>query len=158
MSKHLYLFTLEVEPLKVGDIYDELPLHCTLMFRFWSELPAEELTEKVQALFDQTKPILLIVKDRQLLGPKQVAAGTLELTDSLKRLHAQLHTLLVESGVEFTAPQWVDTGYKPHITDREHAQFSVDQKHLSRTAYLIEIGTNEHAHKRIVRVKFELKG
>ena len=47
MSNHLYLFTLEVVPLEVGKTYDELPLHCTLMFRFWSELPAEELAAKV---------------------------------------------------------------------------------------------------------------
>jgi hypothetical protein len=84
--KHCYLFALEVQPLEVGDIHQTLPLHCTLMHRFWSELSTDVLADKVSSYFATISPVKLISYERLLLGPKQVPVAELELTDQIKRL------------------------------------------------------------------------
>lgn len=69
--KHLYLFTLEITALEIGKAYDELPSHLTLMSRFLSELPAEELASRVRPLFAQTAPAHLVFGETMKLGPKK---------------------------------------------------------------------------------------
>lgn len=70
-TKHCYLFALEVKPMKVGDIYEELPLHCTLMHRFWSELDPEVLADKMKDFFKEIQAVILKPHERLLLGPKK---------------------------------------------------------------------------------------
>jgi 8-oxo-dGTP diphosphatase len=153
MAKHLYLFTLEVAPLKVGNVYDELPLHCTLMHRFWSELSVEELATKVGSLFAETTSLPLIVRERTMLGPKQVSVSLLKPSDELEILNMQLFELLNGLQVEYTAPQWVGKGHVFHVTDHEDERLELGSTHTSKAAYLIEVVDNQ----RIVRKKFELK-
>jgi len=63
-DRRCYLFTLEVEPLEVGKVYNELPLHCTLMPRFWTELAPYALASAVRSLFDQISPVVLTAHKR----------------------------------------------------------------------------------------------
>lgn len=155
-NNHCYLFALEVTPLHVGDIYDELPLHCTLMHRFWSDLEPEELAAKVSDFFKKTRHVTLKPHERLLLGPKQVPVSELELTDELKRLHMGLYEILNDLGVEYTAPEWVGDGYRAHVTERENARLEVGSEQNSNAVYLIEVNVPGHDHKRLVRHKFVL--
>jgi len=154
--KHCYLFVLEVVPLQVGAVYDELPLHCTLMHRFWSELSAVELAGKVKPLFDVTPPVVLATYKRTLLGPKQLAVSLLELTGELDSLNMQLYALLNELGVEYTASQWVGKGHVFHVTDRESKRLEIGSKQTCAAVYLIEVKVPGYDHQRFVRVKFDL--
>jgi len=156
--RHLYLLTLEVIPLKVGEAYDELPLHCTLMHRFWSSLSPEELTAAVHDLFDGTPPLTLNAYECKLLGPKQVAVSLLELTKELDALNMRLYELLNQLTVEYTAPEWVGKGHVFHVTERENARLEIGSKHVSKAAYLIEVEVPGYGHKRVVRARFELNG
>lgn len=156
MNKHCYLFALEVKPMQVGDIYEELPLHCTLMHRFWSELGPEEFTKKVQDFFGKIKPVELKPYESLLLGPKQVPVSELELTDQFKGLHTGLYELLNELGVEYTAPEWVGEGYRAHVTERVNDKLEVGQTYVSKAIYLIEVKVPGHDHKRLIRSKFSL--
>lgn len=151
-GKHLYLFTLEVEPLKVGAIYDELPLHCTLMHRFYSRLSAEELSDSIKPLFDKSPPITLTVYEHTKLGPKQVPVCLISLTKELDNLNMQLFNQLNQLEVEYTAPQWVGKGHVFHVTDRKNEKLDVGGNRICKAAYLIEVVD----HKRIVRKRFEL--
>lgn len=155
-NNHCYLFALEVTPLHVGDIYDELPLHCTLMHRFWSDLEPEILAAKVSDFFKETRHVTLKPHERLLLGPKQVPVSELELTDELKRLHMGLYEILNDLGVEYTAPEWVGDGYRAHVTERENARLEVGSEQNSNAVYLIEVNVPGHDHKRLVRHKFVL--
>jgi 8-oxo-dGTP pyrophosphatase MutT (NUDIX family) len=65
---HCYLFALEVVPLEVGAVYDELPLHCTLMHRFWTRLTPTELVAQTENVFRDTQPLSLKVTDTQCWG------------------------------------------------------------------------------------------
>lgn len=155
-NKHCYLFALEVKPMKVGDIYEELPLHCTLMHRFWSELTSAVLADKIKDLFKEIRPIVLKPHERLLLGPKKVPVSELELTDGLKSLHMRLYDFLNDLGVEYTAPEWVGKGYRAHVTERENAHLEVGSQQTSSAIYLIEVKVPGHDHRRLIRHKFEL--
>lgn len=156
MNKHCYLFALEINPMNVDAIYDDLPLHCTLMHRFWSELSPEELADKVSDFFKQFPSINLEAHERLLLGPKQVAVSEITLSDQLKQLHMGLYELLNDLGVEYTAPEWVGDGYRAHATEREDAKLEVGTAHQSRVAYLIEVKVPGYDHKRLIRKKIVL--
>jgi hypothetical protein len=153
---HCYLFALEVVPMQVGDVYDELPLHCTLMHRFWLDLSPEDFTHQITSLFKQIAPIKLIAHEHLLLGPKQLPVSELTLTDELRQLHMEIYTFLNKIGVEYTAPEWVGKGYRAHITERDSVRLEVGAEHISKAVYLIEVNVPGHEHKRIIRAKFDL--
>lgn len=153
-NPHLYLFTLEVTPLEVGRTYDELPLHCTLMHRFYSELSVDELSNNVKSLFDKTPPITLAVYEHTRLGPKQVPVSLIELTEALDSLNMQLFDQLNKLEVEYTAPQWVGKGHVFHITDRENEALEIGRDRTSEVIYLIEVVDR----KRVIRERFDLDG
>ncbi len=154
-SKRCYLFALEVQPLEVGDIHQTLPLHCTLMHRFWSELPPEALAEKATSYFATFSPIKLIPREYLLLGPKQVPVAELELTEQIKSLHMGLYGLLNDLHVEYTVPEWVGEGYRSHVTEKDNARLEVGSTHMSNAVYLIEVEVPEHPNARLIRHRFE---
>lgn len=156
--KHLYIFTLEVVPMSVGQTYNPLPSHLTLMSRFWSSLSPEELSGVVRPLFQETPPIELIFGEAATLGPKQVAVHLVQNTKALKDLHSHLHNLLDTIGVAYTAPQFVGDGHRPHISKREGDQFNVDHKQMANAACLIEVEIKGDDHLRHIRARFDLKG
>lgn len=143
--------------MKVGDVYEELPLHCTLMHRFWSELDPKVFAEQVGSFFKGIRPIILKLHEHLLLGPRQVPVSELELTDRLKELHMRLYEFLNGLGVEYTAPEWVGQGYRAHVTERENDRFEMGSERTSSAIYLIEVKVPGHDHKRFVRTKFDLR-
>ncbi len=142
--------------MNVGDVYEDLPLHCTLMHRFWSELDREVLADKMNDFFKEIRPIILKPYKRLLLGPKKVPVSELELTDELKGLHMRLYDFLNDLEVEYTAPEWVGKGYRAHVTERENAHLKVGIQQASNAVYLIEVKVPGHDHKRLIRHKFDL--
>jgi hypothetical protein len=149
--KRLYLFTLEIVPLEIGKIYDKLPSHLTLMSRFLSDLPPNELTTKIQPLFAKTTPVLLVFGITTALGPKKVTAHMVNSPDEL-RLHDELHKTLDTTKAEYKYPEFIGSNHKPHVTQREGMQFTSGSGHRASAAYLIEIVDKQ----RVVRARFEL--
>jgi hypothetical protein len=149
--KHTYLFTLEITPLEVGRVYDELPSHLTLMSRFLSNLSPEELAAAAQPFFVVTIPVNLVFGETIQLGPKKVTAHMVRSSGELK-LHDKLQELLGAIKVEHQYPEFIGGNHKPHVTEREGAQFAPGSKHVASVAYLIEVVDE----KRVIRAKFEL--
>lgn len=156
--EHLYLFTLEVTPLSVGETYNPLPSHLTLMSRFRAELAPEELAKIVTPLFERTNPIELCFGKLATLGPNQVAAHLIKNTEAIKTLHSELRVLLNKAKVTYAIPQYIGDGHKPHISKREGDQFLPGHKQMAKAAYLIEVKINGKDHLRFVRSRFDLKG
>ena len=148
---HLYLFSLEITPLKVGRAYDELPSHLTLMSRFLSDLPPDELIAKVRPFFTETAPVHLVFGETAALGPKKVTAHMVTSPDE-RRLHNNLRKLLEGVKVEYQYPEFIGDNHKPHVTAREGVQLVSDSKRTVSAAYLIEVADR----KRIIRAKFIL--
>jgi hypothetical protein len=148
---HLYLFTLEITPLEVGRVYEELPSHLTLLSRFVSDLSHDELTAMVQPSFAKTASIHLVFGETTTLGPKKVTAHMVDSSDE-KQLHNRLRALLDGAKVEYQYPEFIGANHKPHVTAREGAQFTPGSKFVASAVYLIEVIDK----KRVARAKFTL--
>lgn len=155
-NKYLYLFTLEVSPLDVGRAYESLPSHLTMMSRFLSVLPPNEIADIVRPLFAITSPVQLTFGGLVRLGPKKLTVHLVENTDALKSLHSRLYDLLGTINVTYAYPQYVGDGYRPHVTRRDGDQFVAGHKQKASSAYLIEVETKGEEHVRYVRAKFDL--
>lgn len=155
-SMHLYLFALEVESLKIGDVYNPLPAHLTLISRFWSELPPSEIVDAVNPIFAQPEPVELIFDKEAVIGPKNTAVHLIKNSLELKNLHSQLLKVLTEHGVTFTQPEFVGEGHKPHVSKREGMNFPVGHRKEVRHAYLIEVIIDGTKQQRYVRAMFKL--
>ncbi len=149
--KHLYLFTLEIVPLAVGEVYDELPSHLTLMSRFLSDLSPEALSDAVRKTFADTAPIHLVFGGTVELGPKNVSVHTVNSLDEM-RLHKRLLETLGAIGAEYQYPEFIGDNHKAHVTQRANASFEPGRELIISTAYLIEVVDK----KRVIRAKFEL--
>jgi hypothetical protein len=155
-GRHLYLFTLEVVPLNVGAVYNPLPSHLTLVSRFWSEHSPEVLANRVKSIFEQTNPIELLFGQPASIGPKHTAVHLIEHTEEIKHLHERLCRLLDDLVVEYTNPQFVGKGHKPHVSRREGDGFALGYRQVVKAAYLIEVEIHDEQHLRFVRAKFPL--
>ena len=155
-SEHCYFFALVVEPMTVGNVYKTLPLHCTLVHRFFSSLPVSVIDKKVRLTFEQTEPLLLTPNDRVAFGPNRVLVAKLQLSPALKSLHLKVYELLNELGVRYSEIDWVGTGYKPHVTEQSGRRLSLDTTSLSTAAYLVEVEYPLQGHRKFIRRKFNL--
>ena len=154
---HLYLFTIEVEPLKVGEVYNPLPSHLTLISRFWSELTPCRIADAVSPTFTHSAPVELIFEKEAIIGPKKTVVHLIENTFELKKLHSRLLDLLAKHQVTFTQPQFIGEGHRPHVSKRENENFPVGHKQECRRAYLIEVFIDGTKQQRNVRTVFELE-
>ena len=155
-TMHIYLFTLEVEPFKIGEVYNPLPAHLTLISRFWSELPPSEIVDAVNPIFAQSEPVELIFDKEAVIGPKNTAVHLIKNTPELKNLHARLLEVLDRHRVTFTQPQFIGDGHKPHVSKREDVNFPVGHRKEVRHAYLIEVIVDGTKQQRNVRAVFQL--
>jgi hypothetical protein len=147
--KHLYLLTLEIDPLEVGKVYDELPSHLTLMSRFLSDPDPKELSGIIRPVIEPTGNITLTFGPTIQLGPKKVTAHMVDSPDE-KLLHKRLQTSLEEVGVTFQYPQYIGSNHKAHVTQRDGKDFPPGSQLTSSAAYLIEVVDGQ----RIVRSRF----
>lgn len=153
-NRRLYILTLELSPLNVGEMYNPLPSHLTLVSRFWTSLTPEELAKLVKPVFERINKITLLFGETAFLGPQKKEVSLISLNDELRQLHAKLFKLLRSINVEFTNPHWVGGGFKPHITKRNNVDFPIGYKQTTESAYLIEIEIKNNKHFRFVRDKF----
>lgn len=147
----LYLFTLEIDPLEIGKVYDELPSHLTLMSRFLSSLAPEEIASAVESLFAHTEPIDLVFGNTIQLGPKKVTAHIID-SPSETVLHKRLHIALEDMGAVFQYPQFMGAAHKAHVTQRYSVDFPPKTQLLTSAAYLVEVIDGQ----RIIRSRFNL--
>lgn len=155
-GERCYFFTLEIEPMEVGDIYEVMPLHCTLMPRFFSHLPPDDLIDQVQTLLEQTKPISLIPMERTAFGPHRVMAAMIKTTPTVLELHAALYYQLKQLDVRNTETDWVGPGYLPHVTDQANSVLPINKAFRSRAIYLIEVEHPLDGKRRFIRSKIDL--
>ncbi|HEU4966101.1 MAG TPA: 2'-5' RNA ligase family protein [Candidatus Saccharimonadales bacterium] len=149
--EHLYLFTLEIASLEVGKAYDELPPHLTLVSRFLSDLPPDELAATVRPLLAKTSRIHLVFGETTVLGPKKVTAHLITSTEE-RRLHDNVLKLLDTTQVAYQYPEFIGENHKPHVTARKDVRFDPGSEHIASATYLIEVVYT----KRVVRAKFTL--
>jgi hypothetical protein len=65
--------------------------------------------------------------------------------------------MLNELGVEHTAPEWVGSEYRAHVSERDGVRLELGTEYISQVIYLIEVKVPGHDHQRFVRHKFSLR-
>ena len=154
--QHCYLFALEISPLDEGAVYETLPMHSTLMHRFWVSETPEDLAQKVKPILKNYQSITFTPGKKMELGPKHTVVYELEGLDELKRLHMELYELLKSLATTFTEDEWVGNGYTPHASDREDSPLEQNVPFTVRAVNLIEVKVPGHDHMRFVRKKLIL--
>lgn len=147
---HLYLLTLEIEPLEIGRVYGELPSHLTLMSRFLSDLDPKELSDIIRSVIELAGNITLTFGRTIELGPKKVTAHMVDSPDEML-LHKRLQGALEEADVVFQYPQFIGSNHKAHVTKRDDKDFPLGSQLTSSAVYLIEVVDG----KRIPRGKID---
>ncbi len=155
-AQHCYLFALEISPLEEGAAYETLPMHCTLMHRFWVSETPEDLVGKVKPILKKYQNITFTPGKKMELGPKHTVVYELEGLDELKKLHVELYELLKSLGTTFTENEWVGDGYTPHASDREDSPLVKNVPFTATAVNLIEVKVPGHDHMRFVRKKLIL--
>ncbi|HSX00552.1 MAG TPA: 2'-5' RNA ligase family protein [Patescibacteria group bacterium] len=160
---HAYLIILEVSPLKIGSTYDMLPLHCTLVLWFWLKQEPEEVVEKLEASLKDSIAVVLKAGAEQVFAGKNkhgelvpVTVNDIELTPELRKLHEQVCAVLKSMDVHYSAPQYVQDGFHPHVTHQKDGQLLPGEVRKSTKLYLVEAAAPEYGNDRTVRASIEL--
>jgi len=156
LSLRLYLFTLEVTPLEVGKTYNPLPSHLTLISRFYSHGSPNGIADKVSGLFSETKSIDLAFERMATIGPKHTVVHLIQPSEALRKLHNQLAEILDRIGVDYTQPEYIRAGWKPHISKRAGDDFAPGFTYPTKASYLIEVHKEGEKHLRTVQERFNL--
>lgn len=134
-----YFIVLPVDTIDVGHAYDKLPLHCTVMPWFKTRKSPEEVLQCVHWEARRSGPIILKRKGMAFIGINQdVPVDLVDLNPNLSTLHIRLFAHLRDFGVEFLYPQWVDLGYRPHITRVDSRQMQAGIDIWSNALYCIQ--------------------
>jgi len=155
-SLHLYLFTLEITQLEVGATYNTLPSHLTLISRFYSHEPPTSIVDRVSGLFNETRCIELIFEQTTRIGPKHTSVHLIQPNTALRKLHTQLSSILDGIGVDYSQPEYINEGWKPHVSERKNDGFASGFSHVTKAAYLIEVFKEGESHLRNVQNRFNL--
>ena len=148
-----YLLALEVAPMTVGQAYEQLPMHCTIMHRFHSALTAADLALALEPIIAASEPIVLQPTGHMAFGPRQQLVTKIELSAALLSLHMKLYEKLNELGVQYTETDWVGDGYTPHVTDKHGKRLNAKEPTVSRAVYLISVEHPLVGNKRLVTSK-----
>ena len=151
-----YLISLEVQPMGVGEVYEQLPMHCTIMPRFHSKLSPDVLSGVLAPLIEAMEPLELQPLEHVAFGPKQQLVTTLVYTPQLRHLHEVLYDALTKLAVQFTEVDWVGPGFIPHVSDKKGRRFTTQTLLTSSTAYLINFDHPLEGRSRKVVKRYKL--
>lgn len=151
-----YVLALEVEPMAVGQAYDQLPMYCTIMPRFHSPLNPDELAAGLEPVLKKHQSVDLIPKDHCAFGPKKQLVTIVEPTKAITALHNDLLEILNELNVHYTEREWVGEGYIAHVTDKKGERLAERQTVTSGTVYLISVEHPLEGRRRFVHRSFSL--
>lgn len=147
-GKRTFLFVLEVAPMEEGQIYLNLPLHCTLA-RFATDTSAEQILAKTWPIFAKTAPLNLYIGSPSRFGsskrPHRVEVNLVEKTPELDLLQMRLYGALNQLGVQYSNASYVGEAYRPHVSKRGNSELSEGEICISRAVYFIEVQPSAHS-------------
>ena len=152
-----YLLALEVAPMTVGQAYEQLPMHCTIMHRFHSALSTADLALALAPIIAASEPMVLQPLGHRAFGPRQQLVTMIELSAALLSLHMKLYEKLNELGVQYTETDWVGTGYMPHVTDKHGKRLNGTASTACQAVYLISVEHPLVGNKRLIEAEIDFK-
>ncbi|MBA3758208.1 hypothetical protein H0X10_01070 [Candidatus Saccharibacteria bacterium] len=99
------------------------PLHVTIASNFVVDWGATNLLYKLTALLTNRKPIKTTAGDDEYFGDKkQIHVTILDKHDEMTALHNDIIGLLKSVGAIFDEPNYLEEGYKAHVTVQSDAR------------------------------------
>lgn len=140
-----------IDPLPEAAVVDDLPLHMTLVHWFESNAQPEELINTVQASIQAAQPLNLIVEHEAMFGENNtVRVNRVGRTPDLYEFHNKLVDNLSLLNVRHTAPQWVRTGWQPHVTHKGARHLAQGSKFTCNSVSIVASDNAGHGKRTIV--------
>lgn len=156
---HAYLLALEIEPVTTNTVYVALPLHCTVVHWFRSELAPADILKAVTPIVEATKPVELISGAADMFGEdNDVPVNRLTDDEKAMELHKSLHTALKNIGVVDVAPKWTQDGFNMHVTRQRSGRFEEGRTHTASRLYLVEAMVPEQLQQKKIIERLHLRG
>ena len=133
------------------------PLHVTLLDTFASTWNQEELIDQIRWFAFNSAQFNLLPEKKGLLGPnKDVPVKLLKIDQNLRRLHDRLFLLGKAGNFVYNTPEFVSSGFVPHITDEKTEQASLERKYLLKSVSLVDMMPDSDMTSRSIVGTFEL--
>ena len=114
-----YALVKLLEDLRDSDEFPAIswPLHLTIVPNFSIGWDEATLRERVHGVLAGHSPVDVAAGHDGLFGPQRTVPVTvLEPTPGLMSLHNGIVELLTNAGADFRRPEYVQRGYRPHVT------------------------------------------
>lgn len=156
---HAYLLALEIEPVEVNKVYVALPLHCTVVPWFRSNMIPAEVRKIVSPIAEATPPRNIVSGRPDMFGEaKDVPVNRLVDNDYIVGLHHELYAALEKAGIQGVVPQWTGDGFTPHVTRQRSGRFEEGRRHTATRLYLVEAMVPDQLQQKKVIDRLFLRG
>lgn len=153
VNEKLRLITMEIVPLRINESYDPLPSHLTLVSRFQTSLEEARLINLLKPIANSVRKSLeLRCENTAIIGPKQTPVLIVTMSSMMRDIHDQIIAVLKDR-VTFKYPQFLEDGWRPHISRRDDEQIDTTTNIDCTAMYLIEVNRTEHGDKRYDRAR-----
>jgi len=141
MSENRYILSADIEPVAIGDSFESLPLHVTLVH--WFSLGVANIDDVrgvCNSTIESSEYLTTIATERALFGPSHdIPVMRLHKTSELSRVHQRVVDGLGLVGVRFLGrPEWIGEGWNPHVTDTSSDKLAVGGRVELDTVHLFE--------------------
>jgi 2'-5' RNA ligase len=130
-----YVAVLPLAPLAVdnGFSVSAWPLHVTIVPNFTTDATAERVGAELST---NASALDVVVGDEAMFGPREnVRVSLVRYSEPLAALHRELVARLRGLNVVFDNPNFIDAGYRPHVTATRRASANEgDRLHLTQLA------------------------
>ncbi|MFS8120553.1 MAG: 2'-5' RNA ligase family protein [Microcoleus sp.] len=120
-----YTIVQLLEDMSEGDEYaaSGWPLHVTLADIFAIDWDESTLISRCFETFSKFKSVRATVGDEDWLGEdEQTHVTLLNMNAELFNLHIDIIKFLEQGNVRFNTPEFIEQGFKPHLTVRPNAR------------------------------------
>lgn len=137
-----YVIVKFLEPIEPGleFLANNWPLHVTLVANFVTDWNKYSFLERLEALALKAAPIQAIVTAEEYFGQhNDILVNPLKPNTSLVGLHKEIVALLLATGAIFDEPNYVNDGYRAHVTAQHNARLHEGDKVLINNLSLVDV-------------------
>lgn len=142
-----YLIAHILEPLPKGSEFVSWPLHITIVP--WFIGPDDDAIKAMRKVTAQTRPFTIATDGQEFFGPKRdKPVRIMRHETDLHQLHNDLLDSLAGYGLILNSTVHTDTGYRPHVADKQNHTLGEGEVLCIDRVELIEADKNQPRQNR----------
>ena len=156
-----YTIITLLEDINEGNEYpsNKWPLHITIADTFAIKSDVNELVEKLVELSKTLLPVSSLALHDENFGPEQQTQVTiLDMNKGLIGLHYKVIDMLKNAEIKFNNPQYVESGFRAHVTVQPHARINKDDTVTLNNLALVDMFPNGDPYQRKIIKTIKLQG